>query len=301
MTDNIQDALSWDLFLNGSKKRSSYPPKKIDLVNRLVCYTENFFVVGAIGAFVPGYLMVISKKLISSYALLEKKELDEFYWLTDQISKSIEKTYKKKVVLFEHGMCACVGGLDRAHLHIMPIDESSTDKNIVDAVNRVLSNRKAGINFVEFNNHKFENIHDINQIIESGDKSKYKINGKLLKFEDLQNLDFQNWPLSALDHVKKGGHYIFFKSPSKFSSFLTTENFQTQFGREVVYEILMKKNFDFKKKTDQILKKNVYTNVWRWQEYFFNENIYKTMLDLIPELNKISSKDNYGFTTFNNQ
>ena len=62
----------------------------------------------------------------------------------------------------------------------------------------------------------------------------------------------------------------------------------------------MEKNIDFKKKADQILKKNVYSNVWRWQEYFFNENIYKTMLDLIPELNKISLKGNYGFTTFNN-
>ena len=61
MSDQIQDALSWDLFLNGSKKRTSYPPKKIDLENRLVCHTKNFFVVGAIGAFVPGYLMIISK------------------------------------------------------------------------------------------------------------------------------------------------------------------------------------------------------------------------------------------------
>ena len=44
MSDQIQDALSWDLFLNGSNKRSSYPPKQIDLENRLVCHTKNFFV-----------------------------------------------------------------------------------------------------------------------------------------------------------------------------------------------------------------------------------------------------------------
>ena len=300
MANQIKDALSWDLFLQGSVDRGSYPPKEIDLVNRLVCHTKNFFVIGAIGAFVPGYLMIVSKNLISSYALLEKKELEEFYWLIDQVSKSIEKTYKKKVVLFEHGMCACVGGLDRAHLHMMPIDESSNDNDIIAAINRVLSNRKAGINYIEYNNHKFENIHDINQIIETGDKSDYKINGNLLKFEDLKNLDFQKWPLSALDHVKKGGHYIFFKSPSKLSSFLTTKNFQTQFGREVVYEILMEKNLEFKKKSHQILRENDYATVWRWQENFFKENIYKTMLDLIPELNKISIKSNYEFITFSN-
>ncbi len=300
MSDQIQDALSWDLFLNGSKKRMSYPPKKIDLENRLVCHTKNFFVVGAIGAFVPGYLMIISKKLISSYALLEKKELDELYWLIQQVTNSIEKTYKKKVVLFEHGMCACVGGLDRAHLHLMPIDESVVDKDIVDAVNRVLNNRKAGINFVEFNDHKFENIHDIKQIIETGDEKKYKIDGKLLIFNDLQNLSVDEWPLSALGHVQKGGHYIFFKSGSNNSSFLTTQNFQTQFGREVVFEIIKYKNNEFSKKTEQILKKNAYSNVWRWQEFSFKENIYKTMLDLIPELNNISKNKMYNFKTFQN-
>ncbi len=300
MSDQIQDALSWDLFLNGSKKRTSYPPKKIDLENRLVCHTKNFFVVGAIGAFVPGYLMIISKKLISSYALLESKELEELYWLIQQVSNSIEKTYKKKVVLFEHGMCACVGGLDRAHLHLMPIDESVVDKDIVDAVNRVLNNRKAGINFVEFNDHKFENIHDIKQIIETGDEKKYKIDGKLLIFNDLQNLSVDEWPLSALGHVQKGGHYIYFKSGSNNSSFLTTQNFQTQFGREVVYEIIKYKNNEFSKKTEQILKKNAYSNVWRWQEFSFKENIYKTMLDLIPELNNIPKNEMYNFKTFQN-
>ena len=77
------------------KTRSSYPPKEIDLVNRLVCHTKNFFVIAAIGAFVPGYLMIVSKKLISSYALLEEKELDEFYWLINRVRKSVETTYKK--------------------------------------------------------------------------------------------------------------------------------------------------------------------------------------------------------------
>lgn len=300
MGDQIQDALSWDLFLNGSKKRSTYPPKEIDLVNRLVCHTNNFFVVGAIGAFVPGYLMIISKKLISSYALLDEKELEEFYWLIHQVSKSVEKTYKKKVVLFEHGMCACVGGLDRAHLHIMPVDKSCTDNEIVQAVNRVLSNRKAGINFVEFKNHKFENIHDIIQIIKTGDKKEYKVDGKLLKFGDLQNLDTTEWPLSAFNHVKKGGHYVFFKSDFKNASFLTTQNFQTQFGREVVYEIVKHKNKDFKKKVDQILKENNFSNVWRWQEFFFKENIYKTMFDLIPELNEVSKLNKFNFETYHN-
>ena len=67
MTDQIHDALSWDLFLQGSINRDSYPPEEINLVNRLVCHTKNFFVISAIGAFVPGYLMIISKRLISLF------------------------------------------------------------------------------------------------------------------------------------------------------------------------------------------------------------------------------------------
>ena len=40
-----------------------------------------------------------------------------------------------------------------------------------------------------------------------------------------------------MDHINKGGHYVFFNSGTDESSFLTTNNFETQFGREVVYYI----------------------------------------------------------------
>ena len=41
-----------------------------------------------------GYLMIISKELISSYALLEEKKLKEFYWLIQQV-KNQNKKYNK--------------------------------------------------------------------------------------------------------------------------------------------------------------------------------------------------------------
>ena len=67
-----------------------------------------------------------------------------------------------------------------------------------------------------------------------------------------------------------------------------------------MYEIIKYKNNEFSKKTEQILKKNAYSNVWRWQEFSFKENIYKTMLDLIPELNNIPKNEMYNFKTFQN-
>ena len=40
----------------------------------------------------------------------------------------LNKEYKKKSVIFEHGMCACIGGLDRAHLHVMSVNDKTSEK-----------------------------------------------------------------------------------------------------------------------------------------------------------------------------
>ena len=129
--------------------------------------------------------MIISKKLISSYALVEKSKLEELNWLIKQISNSIEKTYKKNVVVFEHGMCACIGGLDRAHLHLMTVKEDTSDDLIKKCIDKTLLKRKAGISSVEIAGNKLENIHDILEVMNSKDSSSYKVNGKQLFYEDI--------------------------------------------------------------------------------------------------------------------
>ena len=42
MKNITMDVLSWEKFLNETSKEKSYPPKKIDLYNRLVAHTDNF-------------------------------------------------------------------------------------------------------------------------------------------------------------------------------------------------------------------------------------------------------------------
>ena len=119
---------------------------------------------------------------------------------------------------------------------------------MINAINQVLYNRKAGIKYVEYNNYKSENIHDINQIFESqknNKNGKIKIFGKLQKLNDIQNLAVKKWPLNTLNHIKKGGHYVFFNSGIEESSFLTTNNFKTQLGREVVFHVEKKLNKKF--------------------------------------------------------
>jgi len=297
--NNIQDALSWINFLNESKKRNIYPPKKVELFNRLIAHTKNFFVIAALGAFNPGYLMIITKELIPSLSLIEDSQLEELKWLISSLKKALKETYDKDVVLFEHGMCACVGGLDRAHLHIMTISKNIDDNFLKETINEVLVKRKAGIKSIDFNGYKLENIHDINEILKSKDSSSYKIEGKQLLYEDIKDdMDVKNWPVSTRKHVMKGGHYVYFQTKTFNTSFLTKENFQTQMGRQIVFEVEVKKNKALKEFHNKVMEKNDYANIWRWQEFSFKENILKTMEDLIPSLQKIDTNNTFKFQTF---
>ena len=84
----IKDQLAWDRFFDESSKREIYPPKKIELFNRLVAYTNNFFVLAAIGTFSPGYLMLITKKLMPSLSSIDDDQIDELKWLIEISSKA---------------------------------------------------------------------------------------------------------------------------------------------------------------------------------------------------------------------
>ena len=160
-----KDQLSWEEFYKQCNGRSSLPVK-VDEFNRLVAHTKNFFVISGYGAFTPGYLLIISKDFIPSYGLVEKSQLDELNFLIRIIKQTINNELERQSVVFEHGMCACIGGLDRAHIHIMSIPKNTKQKNLIDSIESVLYNRKAGIEYIEYNNYKLQNIHDINHIYE---------------------------------------------------------------------------------------------------------------------------------------
>ena len=298
----VKDVLSWEKFYEGSINRETYPPKKVELFNRLVAHTNNFFLIAAIGAFSPGYLMLISKKLVSSLSSIDNDQIDELKWLIEISSKAQKKIYNREVVKIEHGMCSCVGGLDRAHLHLMTIDKNASNKLILDCINKVLVKRKTGIKSVEINGYKLESIHDIIEIMNSSNSDSYKINGKQLYYEDISNnLDVNNWIVSTRSHVSKGGHYVYFKTNSSSTSFLTDKNFQTQLGRQIVFEIEVQINPEIRNMSKKILENNNYANIWRWQEFAFNESILKTMNDLIPafiEIKNNNKKNKYNFDTF---
>jgi diadenosine tetraphosphate (Ap4A) HIT family hydrolase len=270
------DQLSWTEFLKNSQERRD-PLRTVEKYNRLIIHSKNFFVISGYGAFTPGYMLIVTKKLIPSYGLIESEQKNELDFLILQLQNLIKNNFKRKSVVFEHGMCACVGGLDRAHLHVMSISSKTNDVSLKKAINETLYSRKAGIEHILYNNYKLENLHDINQIYETIDKNNSTANievvGKIYKLNNIKNLDEKKWPLITMDHIMKGGHYVYFKSDYSNASFLTTNNFQTQFGREVVFnnENNLDSNFSSKFNIDNS------DHLWKWQNLMCEENILETI------------------------
>jgi diadenosine tetraphosphate (Ap4A) HIT family hydrolase len=289
-----KDQLSWEEFHKVSENRSSLP-KKINEYNRLIAHTKNFFVISGYGAFTPGYFLIISKDFLPSFGLVETEQLDELKFIIKLIKETISQEINRNSVVFEHGMCACIGGLDRAHIHIMSIPKKTNKKNIEDAINQTLYNRKTGIEYIQYNNYKLQNAHDINHIydelvLKKENNKEFKIIGKIFKINDIKNLTVKNWPSITLKHIKKGGHYVYFKSDFDGSSFLTTNNFNTQFGREVVYQNELNLNNKFKKKVKELINKNKNLNIWQWQHYTFENDILDSMKIAKTGLSKLKNK-----------
>ncbi len=297
-----KDQLSWEEFYNESKDRASLP-KKINEFNRLVAHTKNFFIISGYGAFTPGYLLIISKDFMPSFGFVQQNQINELNFVIKLVKETINQELNRNSVVFEHGMCACIGGLDRAHIHIMSIPRESNEKTISNAIDLTLYNRKAGIEYIEYNNYKLQNLHDINHIYEDlinqkENNNEFKIVGNLFKLKDIQNLSVKNWPTITMEHINKGGHYVYFKSDFEISSFLTTNNFQTQFGREVVYQNELILNNQFKREVKELLNKNQNLNVWQWQHYTFEQNILHAMKIAKNGMNDLKEKYKSDYSEF---
>jgi diadenosine tetraphosphate (Ap4A) HIT family hydrolase len=298
----IEDQLSWNNFYEQSTKDKNV--KEVKQFNRLIAHSTNFFIISAYGAFTPGYVLIVSKSFIPSFGLVDKENLEELNFMIQISKKVIDQKYNRNSVIFEHGMCACIGGLDRAHLHIMSIANGSSASNLIDAVNETLYERKTGIKYIKYKNYKLENLHDINQLFENKENLKnddFEIVGGILDIRKIKDLSEKEWPQITFDHINKGGHYVYFKTDSEDSSFLTTHNFQTQFGRQVVYN--NEKNLDknFKDKITNLTKKNDFLEVWKWQNFMFNENILDTMIKTKSGLNDLKVEVEEKFKRFNIQ
>ena len=144
MTIKLKDQLSWEEFLKESAKEKII--SEVKPFNRLIAHSKNFFIVAGYGSFTDGYVLIITKDFIPSFGLIENEMLEEVNFLIELLKFNFKENYNKKPVVFEHGMCACIGGLDRAHLHLMSINENTTEESLKSAIESALYKRKVVLN-----------------------------------------------------------------------------------------------------------------------------------------------------------
>lgn len=89
--------------------------------------SENFFVLPGLGAFFDGYVMIVPKKHVMSFAELNTKEYEEFLRVLNDMRFILESVYKKKIFVFECGSGRDGGGkhatsIVHAHIHLAATD-----------------------------------------------------------------------------------------------------------------------------------------------------------------------------------
>lgn len=87
--------------------------------------SNNFFVVPGLGAFFDGYVMIVPKKHIMSFAELDEPEYEEFLQVLNDIKFILQQVYKKRIFVFECGSGRNGGGkhatsIVHAHIHLAP-------------------------------------------------------------------------------------------------------------------------------------------------------------------------------------
>ena len=100
---------------------------KSDNPEHILYESHNFYVLPGTGAFFDGYVMIVPKKHVMSFAELDSLEFEEFLQVLNDIRFILESVYYKKVFVFECGSGASGEGkhttsIVHAHMHLAPTD-----------------------------------------------------------------------------------------------------------------------------------------------------------------------------------
>lgn len=97
------------------------------LYDHILYETENFCVITGLGAFIEGYLLILTKEHVLSIAELDSDKIKELESLKSLIKEAFRKIYNKQLIVFENGCSGTIGGrfknsIGHAHIHLMPIN-----------------------------------------------------------------------------------------------------------------------------------------------------------------------------------
>jgi len=124
---------------------------KNKIANEILLETKNFYLVPALGSFVPNYFLIVSQNHLDSLGqiLINPEIVEEFKSLLAEVKKFI-KAKNQKVIAFEHGATmhdkagCCIG---HAHIHILPFD-----KEIAKKIEQILDKKSTTVEYEEINN-----------------------------------------------------------------------------------------------------------------------------------------------------
>lgn len=91
---------------------------------------DHSLVVPALGMFVPGYLLVVSKEHVGSFALLGSEALDGVNSMIASAEQLLSPRFGE-YIRFEHGQgpdptMRAGGCIDHAHIHLLPVEHAVT-------------------------------------------------------------------------------------------------------------------------------------------------------------------------------
>lgn len=152
--------------LNGKNNLYWEVAEKCDLpINRIVYKGEHWVVWPTIGAIVPGYVLIVSKKHRLSLMDCDKEEVVELEFLLTQTRNMLENIYHYPCIAFEHGSGCGIGNkpscIDHCHLHVLPLKEDIF--NMVDikkfqivqveSIKSLCKNKKQQLPYLLYQNH----------------------------------------------------------------------------------------------------------------------------------------------------
>jgi diadenosine tetraphosphate (Ap4A) HIT family hydrolase len=86
--------------------------------------TPSFYAKPALGHFIEGYTLIVSKEHYRSFFSLERQKLAELKLFKEKLTLDLKSIYNSPVIAFEHG---CVNPrkpagscIDHAHMHLVP-------------------------------------------------------------------------------------------------------------------------------------------------------------------------------------
>ncbi|AJQ29131.1 HIT family protein [Pelosinus fermentans] len=110
------------------------------LQERVLFSTKYWVVVPSVGSFVPGYLLIITKKHYFSVLDCPEDYFEELEKIISFLGSLIEKVYNKKTILFEHGAVndRLKGGccVDHTHIHVVPFDGELLNNDYIKVLSR---------------------------------------------------------------------------------------------------------------------------------------------------------------------